>query len=44
MHSTDRIVVVGSGSWGTTLACVLARAGRAVTLLVRSEEEAAALR
>lgn len=44
MQSTGRIVVVGSGSWGTTLACVLARAGREVTLLVRSEEEATALR
>ncbi len=44
MASGNRITVVGSGSWGTTLACMLARAGRAVTLLVRSEDEAATLR
>jgi glycerol-3-phosphate dehydrogenase (NAD(P)+) len=44
MASGNRITVVGSGSWGTTLACMLARAGRAVTLLVRSENEAATLR
>ncbi len=42
--SGSRIAVIGSGSWGTTLACMLARAGRATTLLVRSEDEAAALR
>lgn len=40
----SRITVVGSGNWGTTLACLFARAGRAVTLLVRSEDEATGLR
>src|SRR5688500_2441486 len=44
MPSGGRIAIVGSGNWGTTLACMLATAGRAVTLLARSEEEAAALR
>lgn len=34
------ITVVGTGSWGTTLALMLARAGRPVTLLARSEAEA----
>jgi glycerol-3-phosphate dehydrogenase (NAD(P)+) len=38
------ITVVGTGSWGTTLAISLARAGRRTTLLARSPEEAAALR
>ena len=41
---TSSITVIGSGSWGTTLACMLARAGRTVSLLVRSEDEAAGLR
>lgn len=40
----EQIVVVGSGSWGTTLAITLARHGRAVTLLTRSPQESAALR
>ncbi|CAA9224087.1 MAG: Glycerol-3-phosphate dehydrogenase [NAD(P)+] [uncultured Chloroflexia bacterium] len=44
MPSNGRIVVVGTGSWGTTLACTLARAGHAVTLLARSDEEASELR
>jgi glycerol-3-phosphate dehydrogenase (NAD(P)+) len=35
--------VYGSGSWGTTLAIVLARKRQPVTLLVRSEAEAQAL-
>ena len=39
-----RITVIGSGNWGTTLAWLLARAGRATALLVRSEQEAFALR
>ena len=38
------IAVVGTGSWGTTLAIALARNGRPVTLLARTEAEAAALR
>ena len=39
----DRIAVVGSGAWGTALANAAARAGRAVTLVARSESTAAAL-
>ncbi len=31
----ERIVVIGAGAWGTALANVIARAGRAVTLLAR---------
>ena len=31
----DRIVVVGAGAWGTALANIIARAGRAVTLFAR---------
>ncbi len=42
--SSRSITVVGSGSWGTTLAISLARAGRRTTLLARSHEEAARLR
>lgn len=38
------ITVVGTGSWGTTLAIMLARHGRSVTLLARSDAEAEALR
>jgi len=37
-------VVLGTGSWGTTLAIVLARQHTRVTLLARGQEEAAALR
>ena len=37
-------VVFGSGSWGTTLAILLARQQTAVTLLTRSRGEAEALR
>jgi len=44
MQSGKRVVVVGSGNWGTTLAVMLSRAGRAVSLLVRTDDEAAALR
>lgn len=36
----ERIAVVGSGAWGTTLALVAARAGHEVTLFVRNPEEA----
>ncbi len=38
------ITVVGAGSWGTTLAITLARAGRRTTLLARTPDEAARLR
>lgn len=38
------ITIVGTGTWGTTLAIQLARAGRTVLWLARTEEEAAALR
>ena len=38
------IAIVGATSWGTTLALTWARAGRPVTLLVRTDEEAATLR
>lgn len=38
------ITVLGTGSWGTTLAVLQARQGRTVTLLARDAAEAAALR
>src|SRR5690349_1956702 len=38
------VAVLGSGSWGTALAILLARNGHAVTLIGRSEEEIADLR
>lgn len=38
------ITVVGTGSWGTTLAVVLARSGHETVLLARSQAEAAELR
>jgi glycerol-3-phosphate dehydrogenase (NAD(P)+) len=38
------ITVVGTGSWGTTLAAVLARSGHTTSLLARSEAEASELR
>jgi len=41
--ANGQIVVVGTGSWGTTLAITLARHQRAVTLLTRSGAETAAL-
>ncbi|MFN8533094.1 MAG: NAD(P)H-dependent glycerol-3-phosphate dehydrogenase [Dehalococcoidia bacterium] len=37
------IAVVGASTWGTTLALLWARAGRPVSLLVRTPEEAATL-
>lgn len=37
------VAVVGTGSWGTTLAAVIASQGRPVTLWARTPEEAAAL-
>lgn len=40
----ERVTVVGATSWGTTLALILANLGRSVTMLVRSEAEAAELR
>jgi glycerol-3-phosphate dehydrogenase (NAD(P)+) len=41
---TGKITVLGTGSWGTTLAILQARLGRPVTLLARSAAEAEALR
>jgi glycerol-3-phosphate dehydrogenase (NAD(P)+) len=38
-----RVAVVGTGAWGTTLAAMLAHAGREVCLWARSEKEALAL-
>ncbi|MEO8287521.1 MAG: NAD(P)H-dependent glycerol-3-phosphate dehydrogenase [Chloroflexota bacterium] len=38
----ERVVVVGTGSWGTTLAVLSARQGLATYLLTRTEEEATA--
>ena len=40
----ERITVIGGTSWGTTLAILLSNAGRDVTLLTRTEEEARELR
>lgn len=37
---SGRVTVVGTGSWGTTLAIILARHGLEVTLWARTEEEA----
>ena len=39
-HQPERIAVVGSGAWGTTLALVAARAGNEVALYVRNPDEA----
>ena len=41
MSSFDSVAVIGAGAWGTALAAVAARAGRAVTLYVRDAEAAA---
>jgi glycerol-3-phosphate dehydrogenase (NAD(P)+) len=41
--SSDRIAIIGTGSWGTTLAVLAARVGRNVTLWARTSEEAAEL-
>ncbi|MBI5650336.1 MAG: NAD(P)-dependent glycerol-3-phosphate dehydrogenase [Chloroflexi bacterium] len=38
-----RLAVIGTGSWGTTLAVVLAQKGLPVTLWARSDDEAARL-
>jgi glycerol-3-phosphate dehydrogenase (NAD(P)+) len=40
----EHIAVVGTGSWGTTLAILSARQGLTTHLLARTEQEAAALR
>ncbi|MFW5833382.1 MAG: NAD(P)H-dependent glycerol-3-phosphate dehydrogenase [Pseudomonadota bacterium] len=40
----ERLTVVGSGSWGTALAIQAQRAGRAVRLLARTEDEARRIR
>jgi glycerol-3-phosphate dehydrogenase (NAD(P)+) len=40
----ERITIVGTGAWGTTLAVMLAREGRRVTLWSRTAEEAVRLR
>jgi glycerol-3-phosphate dehydrogenase (NAD(P)+) len=40
---TDRVAVVGAGAWGTTLALLLANAGRPVTLWTHTPEAAARL-
>jgi len=37
---SGRVTIVGTGSWGTTLAIILARRGLEVTLWARTEEEA----
>ena len=39
----ERVAVVGSGAWGTTLAIVAARAGNEVALYVRDPHQAAAM-
>src|SRR5438552_3508386 len=39
-----RVAVVGTGSWGTTLAILAARQGHAATLVARTEQEAVELR
>ena len=41
--SFERIAIVGAGAWGTALANVIARAGRAVTLVARDQAGAAAI-
>ncbi|MEO6457507.1 MAG: NAD(P)H-dependent glycerol-3-phosphate dehydrogenase [Chloroflexia bacterium] len=42
--SAGRVTVVGTGSWGTTLAILAARQGQETYLLTRTEEEAQLLR
>ena len=39
----ERIAVIGAGAWGTALANVIARAGRAVTLWARDPAVAEAI-
>jgi glycerol-3-phosphate dehydrogenase (NAD(P)+) len=42
-QQTGRIAVVGATTWGTTLAIILARQGRRVRVLARTQEEAGLL-
>jgi glycerol-3-phosphate dehydrogenase (NAD(P)+) len=42
-HGFDHIAIVGAGAWGTALANVVARAGRAVLLATRDRASAEAL-
>src|SRR5437667_4328038 len=42
-ESRPRVTVLGTGSWGTTLAILAARQGLDTCLLARTEDEAAAL-
>jgi glycerol-3-phosphate dehydrogenase (NAD(P)+) len=44
MVKSERITIVGTGSWGTTLAVMLAREGRRVSLWARTAEEAQKLK
>ena len=44
MGESRRIAVVGTGSWGTTLAVLMARAGHHTSLWARTPEEAETLR
>lgn len=44
MVRNERVTIVGTGGWGTTLAVMLAREGRDVTLWARTEQEAEELR
>ena len=41
MSAFKTVAVIGAGAWGTALATVAARAGRAVTLWARNAEHAA---
>src|ERR1700759_3134904 len=43
MNSTAAVSVLGAGSWGTALACVLARNGVSTTLWGRDESAVAAM-
>jgi glycerol-3-phosphate dehydrogenase (NAD(P)+) len=41
--ATNSVAVIGAGAWGSALASVAARAGRAVTLFARNAESAASI-
>ncbi len=41
--SSDHIAILGTGSWGTTLAVLCARQGANVSLWARTADESAAL-